>query len=191
MVRGLLRAFTVVVILAIALLILDFAELLVPVTSKGTASMAPTIPACDGRMLAEGFTYKLRDPRRGEVVVIHAAGELGGEITPDSDADDLELTARIVGLPGDQVVGRDESVFVNGIKLDDIATAPFPRVDVPSGQYFVLGDNRSASQDSREFGPVLREAIFGRVLLVFWPLRDFTFRTDPESGVPPGPVDCS
>jgi signal peptidase I len=92
--------------------------------------------------------------------------------------------------PGDQIVGRDGAVFVNGVKLDDIATPPFAPVDLGGEQYFVLGDNRSAAIDSRTFGPVLQNAIFAKVFVVFWPLRDFTFRTDPESGAPPGPARC-
>ena len=87
-------------------------------------------------------------------------------------------------------MGRDGSVFVNDVKLDDIETEPFPPVDVGGDQYFVLGDNRSASVDSRLFGPVLRNAIFGRVFVVFWPLRDFSFRMHRVAGVPPGTVDC-
>jgi hypothetical protein len=63
--------------------VLWWASLLVPVMSGGSQSMAPTLPACNGRFLAEGFTYRFRDPRRGEVVVIHARGQLGGPIVAD------------------------------------------------------------------------------------------------------------
>lgn len=191
MIRWITRALAIVVVVVIALVILDFAGLVVPVDSKGRASMAPTIPACGGRAVAEGFTYKIRDPERGEIVAIHAARGPDGKIAPDRDANDLDLALRVAALPGDQIVGRDGSVFVNGIKLDDIETQPFPQVEVGGEQYFVLGDNRSAAIDSRQFGPVLRNAIFAKVFVVLWPLRDFTFRTDPESGVPSGPVDCS
>lgn len=191
MIRWITRALAIVVIVAVALVVLDFAELVVPVDSNGGASMAPTIPACNGRAVAEGLTYKIRDPKRSEIVAIHAARGRDGKIVPDRDANDLVVALRVAALPGDQVVGRDGSVFVNGIKLDDIDTQPFPQVEVGGDQYFVLGDNRSAAIDSRTFGPVLRNAIFAKVFVVFWPLRNFTFRTDPEPGVPSGPVDCS
>lgn len=190
MVRWITRALAIFVVVAIALIVLDFAELLVPVDSDGRAAMAPTIPACNGRAYAEGFTYKIREPERGDIVAIHAARGPDGAIEPDRDANDLVLTLRVAAEPGDQIVGRDGAVFVNGIKLDDIRTAPFPPVDVGGEQYFVLGDNRSAAIDSRTFGPVLQNAIFAKVFVVFWPLRDFTFRTDPASGVPPGPTRC-
>jgi len=179
------------VLVAFAAVILAFGGLLLPLDSKGSASMAPTIPACMGRSYSQGFTYKLRDPERGEIVAIHAARGPDGAVAPDRDADDLVLTLRVAAGPGDQIVGRGGAVYVNGIKLDDIETRPFPAVDIGGEQYFVLGDNRSAAVDSRNFGPVLRNAIFAKVFVVFWPLRDFTFRTDPEPGVPPGPISCS
>ena len=116
------------------------------VGGKG-ASNAPTIPACNARTLSEAFTYHFRDPHRGELVVIHARGQIGSPITPDPDARDLNLTKRVIGVPGDTVVGRGERAFVNGTKADDIATAPFPSTRLGAKQYFVLGDNRSESQD--------------------------------------------
>jgi signal peptidase I len=181
----------IVVIVVGALVVLGYAEILVPVDSNGQASMAPTIPACNGRAYTEGITYKIRDPRQGEIVAIHAAKGPEGAIAPDRDATDLVLALRVAAVPGDQIEGRDGSVFVNGVKLDDIRTAPFPRVDVGGDQYFVLGDNRSAAVDSRTFGPVLRNAIFAKVFVVFWPLRDFTFRKGAPSGTPPGPINCN
>jgi signal peptidase I len=154
------------------------------------ASNAPTIPACNARTLSEGFTYHFRDPHRGEIVVIHARGQVGSPITPDPQARDLNLTKRVIGVPGDTVVGRDGRVFVNGRKPDDIATAPFPPTHLGAKQYFVLGDNRSAAQDSRAFGPVPRDAIFGRVFLIYWPLGRFGTPGYEKTLVPPGEVIC-
>jgi signal peptidase I len=190
-IRWITRALAFVVIVVISLVVLAFAEILVPVDSNDRASMDPTIHACTGRAYTQGITYKFRDPRQGDIVAIHAARGPNGAIAPDRDAKDLVLALRVAAVPGDQIEGRGGNVFVNGIKLDDIQTAPFPRVDVGGDQYFVLGDNRSASVDSRSFGPVLRNAIFAKVFVVFWPLRDFTFRTGTPSGTPPGPIDCN
>lgn len=168
--------------------VLWWASLFVPVMSGGSQSMAPTLPACNGRFLAEGFTYRFRDPRRGEVVVIHARGELGGPVVPDPKARDLNLTKRVIGVPGDSVVGRRGRVFVNRKKADEIPTDSFPLVHLGADEYFVLGDNRSFSQDSRDFGPAPRAAIFARVFLVYWPFGRFGVPGYDKALVPPGHV---
>ena len=88
------------------------------------------------------------------------------------------------------MVGRNERVFVNGGKADDITTDAFPAIHLGPKQYFVLGDNRTESQDSRAFGPVSRDAIFGRVFLIYWPLRRFGPPVYNKKLVPPGEVAC-
>jgi signal peptidase I len=180
---------TIVALVVIAVILQSTSLVFSTVGGKG-ASNSPTIPACNARYLAEGFTYRIRDPRRGELAVIHARGELGGDITPDPDARDLNLTKRVIGIPGDMVVGRDGRVFVNGEKADNIPTAAFPSTRLGPKQYYVLGDNRSAAQDSRVFGPVPRAAIFGRVFLIYWPLGRFGTPGYDKNLVPPGEVDC-
>jgi signal peptidase I len=184
------RILAILGVLAVAFGVLWYTGLLVPLNSGGTSSMAPTIPACDGRTVAEGFTYKWRDPHRGELVVFHASGTVGGPVTPDSDSRDLSLTKRVVAIPGDEVQGRDGNVYVNGFKVDDIETNPFPRVEVGADEYFVLGDNRSFSQDSRDFGAVPRDAIFGRVFMVYWPIGDLGSPEIRHEGPPPGEGLC-
>lgn len=191
MVRWLVRALAIIVIAVAALVVLDFAELLVPVGPDDSASMATTIPGCKGRVLAQGFSYKWSDPSPGDVVAVHAAVTDDDVIIPDEDADDRTLVLRVAAGPGDTIVGRAGTVFVNEIKIDDITTPPFKEVEVPNEQYFLLGDNRTGAIDSRTFGPVLGNAIFARVFAVYWPLRDITFRLDPFTGAPPGPIDCT
>ena len=190
MLRWFTRALAIIVIVLAALVVLDFAELLVPVEPDDTQSMANTIPACDGRVLAQGFTNRFYDPSPGQVVAVHAAETNDGDIVPDRDADDRTLVLRVAAGPGDVILARDGLVFVNEVKLDDLTTEPFGPITVPNEQYFLLGDNRSVAIDSRTFGPVLGNAIFGRVFAVFWPLRDFTFRLGQGSGTSPGATDC-
>lgn len=187
--RALLSALGVIVALAVLFFVLDRTWLLVPIVAGSGVSNANTI-RCGDRYLAEGFTYHFRDPRRGEMVAIHARGHLGGTITPDPKARDLDLTKRVIGVPGDQVEAHGGRVYVNGVKADDIATSGFKRVDLGSKQYFVLGDNRSYSDDSRVFGPVPRAAIFGRVFLVYWPLSHFGGLPGRKAGRPPGQFSC-
>ncbi len=190
MVRWIVRALAILVMVAIALVVLDFAEVLVTFRPDDSEAMAYTIPACDGRVVAEGLTYRLRDPREDDVVAVHAAETDQGEIIPDEDATERTLVLRVVAGPGDVIEGRDGTVFVNDVKLDDITTKPFPKTTVPNEQYFLLGDNRDAAIDSRTFGPVLGNTIFARVFVVAWPLRDITFRLGQGSGAPPGPIAC-
>jgi signal peptidase I len=181
---------TVLATLVVALVVLALTDLLIPVVAGMGASNSPTIPACNGRYLAEGFTYHFRDPHRGEMVVIHARGRIGGPITPDSHARDLNLTKRVIGVPGDTVVGRNGRVFVDGRRADNIPTEAFAPTHLGPKQYFVLGDNRSESQDSRAFGPVPRNTIFGRVFLIYWPLGRVGTPGYDKNLVPPGAVVC-
>jgi signal peptidase I len=177
-----------VVLVVAGLVALTLSGLLLVVGGRGD-SMSPTMPACNGRGVAEGFTYRFRDPHRGEIVVFHAAGEFGGDWTPDANASD-SLEKRVIGVPRDRVVARNGRVFVNGRKADDIETAPFPAVELGAGEYFVLGDNRTYSQDSRDFGPVPRDAIFARTVLVAWPLGRLGVPVYDRTLVPPGGPLC-
>jgi signal peptidase I len=190
MLRWIVRALAILVFAFTALVVLDFAEVLLAVEPDDTPSMADTIPPCDGHVIAQGLTYKFWDPDPGDVVLVHAAVTDEGDIVPDRDADDRTLILRVAAGPGDVIEGRAGTVFVDDVKFDDIATEPFGPVTVPNEQFFLLGDNRSASIDSRTFGTVLGNAIYARVFAVFWPLRDFTFRLGQSSGVPPGEIAC-
>ena len=183
--------FLAVTLIALFVLVvmLDRAQLVAQIGASGTAGMAPTISACNERLLAEGFTYHVRDPDRGEIVAIHARRKTGGQLIPDPDARSIALAARVIGTPGDSVVGRRDRVYVNGSIVDEIPTPAFPATHLGRGEYFVLGDNRSAAQDSREFGPVPRKAIFARVVLVDWPLGQFGLPGYDKHLVPHGP-DC-
>jgi signal peptidase I len=187
--RKLLVAIAISVVLLLVLIVLDRADLLTEGSAGGTSSMAPTLPPCNGRTIAEGFTYRFRDPHRGEIVVFHARGHIGGTFVPDPESRELAVNKRVIGVPGDTVSGHAGRVFVNGKKADDIVTEEgFSPVHLTPGEYFLLGDNRSYSQDSRVFGPVDRKAIFARVVLIYWPLGRFGLPGYKKTGTPPGPA---
>jgi signal peptidase I len=147
-----------------------------------TASMEPTLhcarPA-DGclsshsdRVVANRFIYRFRDPKRGEIVVFDAPSK-----TQQVCNEAGTFVKRIVGLPGEVVSERNGFVYVDGRKLAEPYVSPSRRDDrtadwprIPPDHYFVMGDNRSRSCDSRAWGTVPRENLIGPVFLTYWPL---------------------
>jgi signal peptidase I len=188
--RKLLWTVLVVLGLGVVLTVLNLRSVWQINDESGTYSMAPTLPPCNGKVLAEGFTYLFRDPHRGEIVMFRAQGEIGGSIVPTAHGYNLQINKRVIGVPNDTVEGRKGRVYVNGGKADDIPTAPFPPVHLGRDQYFVMGDNRSVSEDSRDFGPVPRDAIYARVILNVWPLDRFGDPRYDKHHTPPGQL-CS
>jgi signal peptidase I len=136
---------------------LFFSRVVVTAVEVKGASMSPTLTSGD-RFLLNRFAYLHREPQRGELVVLK-----------DPETGDL-IVKRIVGLPCETVVMQNEAAIVNGHRLPAPYNAAAVRLDhsplskaivVPRNYYFVLGDNRSVSVDSRTFGPVSRESILG------------------------------
>jgi len=133
-------------------------------------SMEPTLH--DGQVLIIAkVNYLLGDPKRGDIVVLK---------------DELEnkyLIKRTIGLPGENIDIRDTKVYINGEELNpDYTEAPtldngFTKSEVPEGKYFVMGDNRMHSRDSRDetVGFVDRSKIVGKAVFRIWPLDKFGF----------------
>ena len=126
------------------------------------SSMAPGIQDGD-RILVEPWSYLLGPIERGDVIVLRYP------LDPEVD-----YIKRVIGLPGDRVELADGKVWVNGLLLEEPYVASIDpssahAVDVRPGYYFVLGDNRPRSSDSREFGCVPGDYVRGRVDLRLWP----------------------
>ncbi len=153
-----------------------------------TSSMEPTLhcaapaPGCLGkssdRVLAAKIVYDFRSPARGDVVVFKAPPSAKRQCTEGGT-----FVKRIVGLPGEVVSERRGVVYIDGKRLlehyidpsrRERMTKTWPRV--PAHQYFVMGDNRAASCDSREWGTVPRGDIVGPVIGLYWPFARTGFR---------------
>ncbi len=107
--------------------------------------------------------FAIHPPKRGEVIVFHFPRD------PKKD-----FVKRVVGLPGESVEMRGGTVYIDGVALQEpYLTAPddstVPPVQIEGNQYYVLGDNRRSSNDSRSWGLVPEENVVGKVWLVYWP----------------------
>ncbi len=125
-------------------------------------SMEPSLHERE-RLIIDKISYRLRVPARGDIVVL------------DLPEMEEKLVKRIVGLPGETVAIQDGFVYIDGEPLaEDFPHVVSHQTMLPTRlgplQYYVLGDNRSNSNDSRAFGSVHRESIIGRVWLRYWPL---------------------
>jgi signal peptidase I len=145
-----------------------------------SSSMEPTLhcagsPGCEARLsdrvLANRFIYHFRNPRRGEIIVFKtppaAQRNCGAGGT---------FVKRLIGLPGETWSERNGFVYINGKKLNE----PYIKANrrdsetheaqkIPKGDYFMMGDNRSSSCDSRVWGPVPRGNLIGEVFATYWP----------------------
>jgi signal peptidase I len=135
-------------------------------------SMLPTLQQ-DDRVLVNKLSYKLHDVNRGDIVVFSKP--------PKEQSDIKDLVKRVIALPNETVEAHDGHVYVNDRRLDepyladDVEQADFAPQKVPSGDVWVMGDNRSNSEDSRVFGPIRQSSIVGRVFVRIWPLNRLGF----------------
>ena len=113
--------------------------------------------------------YLFQPPARSDIIVFHYPAD------PQED-----YIKRIIAIPGDVISVIDQTVIVDGVQLNETYVSkenqgnPFPSFTkriVGPNEYFVLGDNRAASSDSRQWGFVPRQNIVGRVIVIYWPLR--------------------
>jgi signal peptidase I len=143
-------------------------------------SMYPTLQVGD-RIIVNKLSYHIHDVHRGDIVVFARP--------PLENQEYADLVKRVIGLPGDTISSRGGRVYINNKRLSEPWLPPGPDsytgalpgdahpqfdlpgpVKIPAGEYFVMGDNRTDSEDSRFFGPIPKSLIVGRSVAVVWPL---------------------
>jgi len=181
--RSALVDYGIIAVVAIVLALLIQAFLVKPYRIP-SPSMDPTLLPGD-RVLVNRLVYHFHPPRRGNIIVFN------WPVNPK-----LVFIKRVIGLPGDVISLRNGSVYVNGHRLVEpyverdgaraSPTQPAPASTgttmtepwslaqpyrVPANSYFVMGDNRTMSDDSRDWGPVPAKDIIGQAFLIYWPLN--------------------
>ena len=137
-----------------------------PVEVEGT-SMLPLLKNHE-RIVVNKIVYHVESIHRGDVIVFHY---------PLDPAE--SFIKRVIGLPGDWVSIKDGQVYVNGKSLSEPYVLPaylddesYPPVHVARNTYYVLGDHRDFSNDSREWGTVARKYVYGKAVFAYWPPSD-------------------
>jgi signal peptidase I len=153
----------VVISVAVSAFIIIF--LYQPVRVEGT-SMLPVLEDQD-RLFVNKLAYHVGEIHRGDVVVF---------LYPHDH--EKSYIKRVIALPGDDLKIDHGQVFVNGKPLAERYVPPrfadsrsLPESVIPEHEYFVMGDHRSISSDSRDFGPVDRDLIYGKAAFVYWPME--------------------
>ena len=132
-------------------------------------SMTPTLKVGD-RVLVNKLSYHVHAEHRGDIVVFKRPPK-------EEDPNVRDLIKRVIGLPRETIETRDGIVYIDGRRLDEpyvhgelTDNPPIPKQVVPPGHYWVMGDNRRNSRDSRSFDAISRSLIVGRAFIQIWPL---------------------
>ena len=163
-----------VIIISLAIILPIRYFLVQPFIVEG-ASMEPNFESNEYLIIDE-LSYRFNQPQRGEVIVFRY----------EKDPSQFFIK-RVIGLPGEAVEIEDGKVLINDQPLAENyldahlnSRSHFDRIVLKAGQYFLMGDNRGNSLDSRVFGPVDSEFIVGRVWFRTWPFDRFSFFSPPQ-----------
>jgi signal peptidase I len=161
------------IVVALAISVVLYLFLMTPHEVVGT-SMVPNFQNGE-HLIANKIVYQIGKPQRGDVIIFQYS-------------ETQDFIKRVIGMPGDTITLRDGRFYVNDQLLDEsdyLDESVYSSggeylhegetVEVPAGQYFVAGDNRPHSSDSRFFGPIGEDKVKGKAWLVYFPFNSFRF----------------
>ncbi|HHY41041.1 MAG TPA: signal peptidase I [Syntrophaceticus sp.] len=159
--KDILQAVVLAIILATVIRVWLLEPFYIP-----SPSMEPTLFPGD-RIIVNKIGYKFREPERGDVIVFHYP------LDPERD-----FVKRVIAFEGETIEIRNNYVYIDGQRLEepyiqDVVIGDIAPLRVPKGHYFVMGDNRNNSEDSREWGPLDKDLVIGKAIFVYWPFSRF------------------
>jgi len=158
-IREILESVVIAIILALIIRAFLFQFFWIP-----SRSMEPTLLIND-RIIVTRFSYWVKEPNRGDVVVFKYPLETK-----------KDYVKRLIGLPGEKVQVINSKLYINDILVEEpylpqgVKTADFGPVQVPPDRYFMMGDNRNNSSDSRVWGFVSDDLLIGKSQVIYWPI---------------------
>lgn len=160
LVREILESVVIAVVLAVIIRVFLFQFFVIP-----SGSMEPTLTK--GDMLATNkIIYRFAEPKRGDIIVFKYP------LDPKRD-----FVKRLIGLPGETVLIKDSTLYINGHLVDQpflpkgLKYQDYGPTTGAKGKYFMMGDNRNNSLDSRVWGTLPRGNIIGKAILIYWPVN--------------------
>ena len=172
----------VIIIIAAYLIALFVTSFIIINCRIPTGSMENTIMTGD-RVIGLRLTYTFGKPERGDIAIFYAPEKA---LLLNGKADGTLYIKRVVGLPGDTIEVKNHRIYINGSEepLDEPYLessfrmnhlANFGPFTIPEGEYFMMGDHRDNSSDSRAWGTVTEDAIVAKALFTYWPLNHITW----------------
>ena len=156
----LLESIIIAVLLALIIRFFLFEPFFIP-----SGSMEPTLQIGD-KIIVNKIVYRFQEPKRGDIMVFKYP------LDPARD-----YIKRVIGLPGEKLEIKDSVIYINDQPIEEeylpsnSNSANFGPVNIPENAYFMMGDNRNNSQDSRVWGTLPNNYIIGKALAVFWPVN--------------------
>jgi signal peptidase I len=168
-----ISSFVETVVVALVLAVVLYLFIMTPHEVVGN-SMHPTYKNGE-YLMANKISYQFGQPKRGDVVIFKYS-------------DTQDFIKRVIGVPGDTIMIKDGKIYINGEILNESSYLSESvitnggsyihegqSISIPEGEYFVSGDNRPNSSDSREFGPISKDRIKGKAWIVYFPFSEFRF----------------